>query len=224
MCRQNTRPLDLELDRAEESKVPWVGLTTREHLEASGDTLVKSARRGQTLEGALREVDMILLAASALIYDTDLGALVRLVVAKTNKIAARRSVLPALHHSADVVVVFGIPASFTASRLLQVVRGIPGDLDIVRPNVLKLLGTVSEQDRLVLLVATGHAETGLATDVERALFMLLSPAIITNTRVKYLDLVAVLVEKVFVSTSNSDKCDQRKNGTKSKLDKARHIQ
>ena len=38
------------------------------------------------------------------------------------------------------------------------------------------------------------------------------------------DLVAVLVEKVFVSTSNSDKCDQRENGTKSKLDKARHIQ
>lgn len=159
MCRQNTRPLDLELDRAEESKVPWVGHATREHLETSRNTLVKSARCSQTLEGTLREVDMIFLATSALIHDTDLSALVRLFVAKTDEIAARRAVLPTLHHSADVVVVLGVPSSFTARRLLQVVRSIPRDLDVVRPNVLKLLGTVSKKNRLVLLVATGHAET-----------------------------------------------------------------
>ena len=102
---------------------------------------------------------MIFLATSALIHDTDLRALVRLFVAKTDEIAARRAVLPTLHHSADVVVVLGVPSSFTARRLLQVVRSIPRDLDVVRPNVLKLFGTVSKKNRLVLLVATGHAET-----------------------------------------------------------------
>lgn len=54
--------------------------------------------------------------------------------------------------------------------------------------------------------------------------MLLTPIIITNTRVEYLDLIAVLVVKFFTSTSNSDKCDQRKNGTESKLEEARHTQ
>lgn len=54
--------------------------------------------------------------------------------------------------------------------------------------------------------------------------MLLSPVIITNTRVEYLELIAVLVVKFFTSTNNGDKCDQRKNGRESKLEEARHTQ
>ena len=167
MCRQNTRPLDLELDRAEESKVPWVGHATREHLETSRNTLIKSARCSQTLEGTLREVDMVFLATSALIHDTDLRALLGLLITETDKVTTRRAIFPSLHHSTNVVVVTRAPVTGTTSRVLQVVRSVPSDLDTLLPNLLEIVWTMCEgMDTSQSDVALVHTKARLATNVD----------------------------------------------------------
>lgn len=96
--------LSLELDGAEESLVPTRGLVGSVHLEVVDLTLIESTRLGELLEGALRKVDPVLAAASALVDDADThaGVAALLVIAELHKLAARWSTAPASHDGTDV--------------------------------------------------------------------------------------------------------------------------
>ena len=88
---------------------------------------------------------MVGTATLAVINDTDLRALLGLLITETDKVTTRWAIFPPLHHSTNVVVVLGAPVTGTTSRVLEVMRSIPSDLDALLPNLLKIVWTVCER-------------------------------------------------------------------------------
>ena len=134
------RALDLENLRTEEGKVPRIRLARLVHVEVLNDTLVEGTGLGELLERALGKVNVTLLAAGALVDDTNLDALAGLLVAELDELSTLRTVVPVLDHSTNVARVLWLPAATTVTALgvLQVVRGVPGDLDVVAPQLERI--------------------------------------------------------------------------------------
>lgn len=187
----------MQLERTEQRNIPRVGLAAVPHAKASGHALVKGTRSGQTLEGTLRQVNVVVLATSALINNTDTNAARDLGIAETDKVTARRTMFPSLQNSTNVVGVLGIPITIATGRVLQVMRRVPSNLNAIRPELVLLIRTVGEKFLLGLQVALVHTEARLATDVKRTLLLLvILELIVTNLRVDENHLLTVIIEEL----------------------------
>ena len=216
--------LDLQFKRSKEGEIPGIRRATCPHRKTSRDTLVQRTGGCQTLESTLREVNVVGTATFTVINDANLRAPLGLLIAETDKVTTRRAIFPSLHHSTNVVVVTRAPVTGTTSRVLQVVRSVPSDLDTLLPNLLEIIWTVCEGvDTSQSDVALVHTKARLAANVDRAFVLGFFVPVWVTARVNELDLIAAIVEKLFfICTSHSYKSDQRKNNTQSKLEITSH--
>ena len=216
----NIERLVAELDRAEESLVPILRKLRAVHVEVGGNTLLKRTGRSKLLEGTLGQVDVVLLAASALVNDTNVHTARDLLVAETNKVTAGGTVLPATRSGTNVRRVLGVPRTVTTGRRLQVVRRVPSDLDVALP----VLVTVRRLGGEEVLLLRGELVVRLTSKELEAVVtftLALGVVLVTSLGVEELDLLAVNLNGI-MGANHRDHCGNRNERENSNLSEASH--
>lgn len=177
----------------------------------------------------------MLFATGALVNDSNHDAVViGLLVAEFDKLSALGAVIPVFDDSSNVTAVDGLPAASTvaALRVEQIVRGVPGDLDMGRPELISFGGAQSEVlDRgrgFRRLVVFRVFVVMFATTHERTLFELLGCVVVvvfvSDDRVDELERLTVIIqllrqsgdgrgggESVLSDSANSEQSECREN-------------
>lgn len=127
----------LEESRTIESQIERVGDFGPVHLQTMNSSFAQRSARAQLLECTLGQIHMVWTASSTLVdHPYHHTVIVSLLVAELDKLTTLRSCFPIFYHGANVARVDRLPVAtpIATLRVEQVVRCIPCDLHILRPE------------------------------------------------------------------------------------------